>query len=845
MADAPPSAENKIEGKDIQMKNVGEVGKIVFPDLPPELAIYKPFGWKLISGDMKWDANLVKKDGTIGGKVFKQHSFSWQRDPKCNAKSSGYALLTGEINGITAIDLDDLKLEHNQHIVEMLTPKCNMIARTQGGGKHFVFKYDPRIKQTQQDATKLDTRNEGGLLYVYPSRFKLPSGEVRKYKWDIMPMEGEELKTLPEELIEYLVSKFENKYVKNYMPVKEIVNKVPILLRTDGAVAEPKEGANSLLGVVADLPNECFNEYTIWLMVGMVFHNVGLPCSAWEQVSIEKYPRYKNGSKRDCAEKWRSFGKDYRGRKTTGASLWALLKKTNPTAFYSRMEKRNDFWSLITLLNHKDIAEYFFNINPNGYLWNETTGWYSLESNNTWKQYAKSVPSRLKHNIADTMMTLAIDTKKAELARYMKASENEKDQKKQQELTKQHDANMKIINGAYRHFGQSDVCNGVIAFLNAYYEKADLDTIMDTNKNLFAFTDGVYDCETNVFRPIQPQDYISLTTGYPYPKIKNEAVRKEIMKTFMSIFDDEETSKYVLRVCASCLLGLNRWEEVYIFNGVGGNGKGVVSDLLETTLGDYFYTAEATLFTKSAERKDQPNPALIEARYKRVLMVSEPETEDTIKVGIFKKISGKDKMECRTLFQKTLTRYVPMYKPIFQTNTIPQLSSLDGGGIRRVVVIRFPNQFVAKEKISKPNHRLGDPDVKDIKCKSVEWRDEFMLMLTEIYAEIKEFKSLPRPKNIEDATSDYIDTNNTLKEWLAKYYEITNVETDTIGATELKNDYVNDMRIERKDTPSPKKFKELLLVNQVHGKRTNKGSVFCGLKRKETINEEEENVIQE
>jgi len=818
---------------DNKMKNVGEVGKKL---CPPELPRYELLGWSLVSVDMFWNDEKQSKD-------FKHHSSSWLKNPICRSNASGYAVITGSVSGMTAIDIDDCDQPHNQEIIEMLTPKCMMIARTQGGGKHFVFKYDPRIKTTQDKSLKLDARNDGGLLFVYPSQFKLPSGEVRKYEWEIEPQCEEELTEIPEEFIEYVERKWKGKYVKANEIVQEAVVPMMAQPQTDGAVAEPKEEANSLLGVVADLPNKCFEEYGIWLSIGMVFHNVGLPCSAWEKLSVEKYARYKNGSKRDCAEKWRSFGKDYKGRKMTGASLWALLKKENPSAFYARMEMRNDFWTLITLLNHKDIAEYFYNINPDAYVWHEVQGWYSLENNNTWKHYEKSIPSRLKHKLADTMMTLAMDTKKAELARYMRESSIERDPIKQRELTKKHDEAIKFINGAYKAFGSSEMCNGVISFLNAYYEKADLDLLMDANKSLFAFTDGLYDGELGAFRPIQPHDYISTTTGYAYPKTKNEAVRKEIMTLFYNIFENEETKTYLLRVFASCIFGGNRWEEVYILNGVGGNGKGVASDLLETTLGDYFYTADMALFTKSAERKDQPIPALVEARCKRVLMLTEPENEDTMKTGIIKKLSGGDKVECRTLYSKNIVRYVPMFKPFLQTNTIPNLSSLDGGIQRRIVVIKFPFQFVSKEKMVRDFHRLGDPDVKNKKCKSAEWRDEFMLILTEIYTQIKDWKSLPRPNSINEATGDYIDANNTLKEWLEKHYEITRNEKDYIGANDLKNDYVNDMRIERKDVPSPKKFKELLLVNQVFNKRTAKGNVYCGIKRKETNNEEENEIV--
>jgi P4 family phage/plasmid primase-like protien len=517
----------------------------------------------------------------------------------------------------------------------------------------------------------------------------------------------------------------------------------------------------------------------------------------------------------------------------TGASLWALLKKENPSAFYARMEKRNDFWTLITLLNHKDIAEYFYNINPDGYVWHEVLGWYSLEKTNIWKHYEKSVPSGLKRNLADTMMALAMDTKKAELARYAKASEAEKDQKKQQELTRVHLENIKVIHSAYKQFGSSETCNGVISFLPSYYEKDDLETTMDMNRNLFAFKDGVYDCEAGKFRPIQPQDYISTTTGYAYPKQTNEAVRKEILDMVYGLFEDEETKTYLLRVLASCIFGGNRWEEFYVFTGVGGNGKGVIGDLVKVAFGEYYISVSNTLFTKSVDKKDQPIPALVEARCKRIMMTTEPEGEDTLKIGILKQVSGGDNIEARTLYSKHIIKYVPQFKLILQTNTIPQLSSIDLAIQRRMRVVQFPFQFLPKEKMNMAHHRLGDPDVKDKKCKSAEWRDEFILLMTQIYHEIKDWKSLPQPTSVQATTSEYMDTNNPLKVWLERHYIITRLESDVVGSTELKGAYGDDMRIDRKDMPTDKKFKELLIVNSVQWKHTRNGNIFWGLKRKE------------
>jgi phage/plasmid-associated DNA primase len=219
------------------------------------------------------------------------------------------------------------------------------------------------------------------------------------------------------------------------------------------------------------------------------------------------------------------------------------------------------------------------------------------------------------------------------------------------------------------------------------------------------------------------------------------------------------------------------------------------------------------------------------------MMTTEPETDDKLQGGLLKKISGGDPIEARTLHSKHIVKYVPQFKVILQMNNIPKMSKIDGGIERRMRIIQFPFKFVAKEKMCEPYHRLGDPDVKEKHCKSPEWRDEFMLMLTEVYISIKDLKTLKTPPSVANATNDYIDDNNPLKLWLNKHYNITKDENHKIGATELKRSYLEDNNIEKIADAS---FKSLLEFNGVVRKRETAGVFYVGLKRKapEGINDD-------
>jgi P4 family phage/plasmid primase-like protien len=805
--------------------------------------LYERLGAVVISGNMSAKQN---KKGEWK-KIFGFRS-KWEQTTKHNydKKQNGYAMLTGERHDMIAIDIDDPSLECAKELMEMMS-SCNLVAKT-NKGFHYVWKYNEELKQTTgNDEIKIDIRSDGGCIFCEPTLAKAADGTVvAQYKWIKTPSieeDGElaDLEIIPQEVINYLGA-IDPRYIGGQQ-IEKVGDAVPVEASTEASdaseVSEPKNEEVSaeaspkgspinqvLLKVIEALPVKYLDNYSEWVKIGMVLYNENFPLSDWEHVS-SRSDKYEEGA---CEKKWHTFQRE-KGTKVTGASLWKLLKESNPSAFWGLMEFRKDFWNLIECVNHIDVARYFYNINPDAYLWEETMGWYTLNFNNIWKHSEKAYPSGLKRHIADTMQDLANDTKKAELADYAKKMEAIKDNKVMQgQLLDQHRKKLGEIFAAYKTFGSSDFCNGVMSFLPSFYAMENLQETMDMNREIFAFTDGCFDLKKGVFRAISPHDYISTTTGFPAPKKSDPKVRTAIKKFLWTIFENEEDVTYLCQVLASCLFGSNRWEEFYVFTGTGGNGKGVISDLLKSCFGDYYLSVDITLFTKPLERKDQPVPALVEARSKRIMMTTEPESDDRLQSGLIKKISGGDIIEARTLHSKHIVKYVPQFKLILQVNDIPKVNKMDGGIERRMRIINFPFKFVSAEKMSKPEHRLGDPDIKDKLCKCVEWRDEFLLILTEIYASIKDLKALSPPKSVAEATGEYFDDNNPIKTWLSNYYQITGKDEDKIGASELKRQYMDDCNLEK---ASDTIFKQALSFNGILSKRTKTGMCYTGIKRKE------------
>ncbi len=781
------------------------------------LDMYKHLEFVICSG--RFEPRMKSNSTTDFDKNFIHDSVKWSDNTqrKCLIGRNGYALLTGKISNVTAIDIDDEHLPHCQKLRDLMTD-CNMIAKTRKG-VHYLFKYDPRIRTVAVKELSLDTRNDGGLLYVSPSNYITPGGEHVEYSWDVTPNEigDSELKTIPESVITYL-QKLSPKYIN--VPEKKDTPQVTIA-DTPTSVTPTPETEDILYRLADEITNN--DTYDDWLRNGIICFNERLPLEVWESMS-KKSHNYDPGA---CAKKWATFSSSH-NRKVTQATWWKWLKLNKPDRYKEIMEYRSDIITLLELINHNDIAKYFYNLYPTNYVYNKALGWFSLGENNIWIKSDKGgVPSCLKRHLSDTMQDLTRDAKIIQTTKHKRMMEKGTGGQEDRTELLDHQNKMKNIIAAYKLFGSSDFCNGVISFLNSYYEDDQLTEKIDMSRTVFAFTDGLYDIEAETFRPIKPTDWVSTTTGYPYPRVSVPSVRSELTSLMWNIFEDTEVTEYMWNVLSSAILGTNRWEELYTFTGSGGNGKGVINEILKTAFGKYYYSLDVTLFTKPRERADQPIPALVEARPCRLLMTSEPEADGTLQAGLLKKITGGDLVEARTLHSPHIISYVPQFTLILQTNAIPRLNKIDGGIQRRLRVIRFPFQFVASPTL--PQHRHGDPDVKDRKCKSPEWRNEFILMLIERLQVIRKWKSLVPPLKVKEVTNGYLDEQNPIKDWLDEHYVITHWDEDRVSATEMRNDFLTykpDCNL------STVKFKELMGFNGVEARRITKGIFFCGIKKK-------------
>jgi P4 family phage/plasmid primase-like protien len=352
----------------------------------------------------------------------------------------------------------------------------------------------------------------------------------------------------------------------------------------------------------------------------------------------------------------------------------------------------------------------------------------------------------------------------------------------------------------------------------------DIEKKFNERRDLFAFTNGVYDLQTMEFRAIEPTDYITVTCGYDYrePREDEKAMVRGCLAT---MFPNEAVLDYMLQALSTTLEGENRGEFFHALTGVGANGKSCLMDLCKRVFGDYFRTIGVNYLTKDDEGKDRPLPDLVDARWARMLVASEPEEKDKFQVALLKLISGNEEISCRAMYGRTVVKYRPQFKLWILTNDMPKLSKFDQGIERRMRCVHFPVRFVANPVGEWERKR--DEGLKGRIMGEEGWRYGFLGLLLEAFGR-ERGAVLTMPDEVREFTEAYMLENNPVGAWLRAHFEFTGAKEDCFPKIDLLHEFVEATGMSR----SSKGFNDDMMKCNI-GSKTIKGKTYYhGLRRK-------------
>ncbi|KAI8826295.1 uncharacterized protein EV422DRAFT_601352 [Fimicolochytrium jonesii] len=344
----------------------------------------------------------------------------------------------------------------------------------------------------------------------------------------------------------------------------------------------------------------------------------------------------------------------------------------------------------------------------------------------------------------------------------------------------------KLITSFQNHGSQRGFVDECALFFN---ERSDeLERNLDGNRYLIGFANGVFDLRERMFRKGEPNDYVSMTVHYEYGEPIEEDVG-DVLAFISKILPDDAVRHYVLKLLGSCVSGDTRDEKFHVWIGGGANGKSTLLSLVAAALGQYAASMKATMLTQKSPPADNATPGMNKAVGARMVAMQETNSGESVNESLLKSSLGGDKIDYRPLF-KEAREFYPHFKMILCTNNPLTIKGTDHGIWRKIRMVPFESQFVAK--IGRIAHKEGNASVEPIEHliqdaqgdavfemdKSVKdkidgpWKVAFMHMLIRYYYVWQEEGLDEVPDKIAQYNRDYKESQDMVGKFLEEKCQI-------------------------------------------------------------------------
>ena len=258
------------------------------------------------------------------------------------------------------------------------------------------------------------------------------------------------------------------------------------------------------------------------------------------------------------------------------------------------------------------------------------------------------------------------------------------------------------------------------------------DIKMDANPDLLVFKNRVYDLGTAQWIEPNYKYYMSMTTGWNWNRAGADHTCLD--KLLNQIFPNSKIRDHYLTILATGLWG-KQVEKIFNATGAGGNGKGVLNELMMSAVGDYGYVLPSSVLI--SEIKEGANPAIANLHNKRLVITSEPDSKKTINSSTAKSLTGNQTLNCRGLYSSNCLTWLALTL-LLECNKQPNFDEVNDAILRRLDVIPFVSSF-------------KDPDAYEEFKQSVDGNDptEHLVFKADPYFKSNQFKEDNRQALIE------------------------------------------------------------------------------------------------
>ena len=582
---------------------------------------------------------------------------------------------------------------------------------------------------------------------------------------------------------------------------------------------------NILLQYLDCLKSFRCSERKEWFRIGGIIHNCNGSFelfNKWSQKCKSKYEL------KGCENVWKIYSKKT-NKKAGFPKLKELAKEDNPKLFMSisitqlPINITNIYKDFISAKNadDKSMGNLFYNIYPNEYIYDAANCvWYSLNKYGIYELEGSELLSA-RTKIRDELYPYFVK----EIMSQIKNPENA--------LEKENLIKFSCV--FHKKISSVNQRKLIIEDIKEKYKLSGFRGKCNNNKYIFAFNNGVFDLKTFKFRNAYPDEIVTDTCGYDYsPSTKD--TRDQVIKMIENIFVDKDLFTYVMQVLSMRLVRINTLEEFYFLIGPGGNGKGLLTSLIENTFGTFsqVLAPETFMKTKHGVHAEAANPGIASTYNSLIVFCCETGKAMKITAELLKRLSGNDKIKARFL-REDFFEFIPGYAIFFVSNYEPIVDGADEGIQRRCRYIPF---LVKMKNDPDPNNkyeRKKDNTLKE-KIKNPEFKCAFFDILREYYKNIVDnnITDLIPPECVIKKTRQYLNENDPIKLFIEQMVEITKNEKQTVLSSDLYDKYLNFNEGISRGYDRPK-FKKRLGELGINDKHTKYGTAFCGIVCKDIV----------
>jgi putative DNA primase/helicase len=225
--------------------------------------------------------------------------------------------------------------------------------------------------------------------------------------------------------------------------------------------------------------------------------------------------------------------------------------------------------------------------------------------------------------------------------------------------------------------------------------------------------------------------------------------------------DDQDLIGFLQQWCGYCLTGDTKEHALLFIYGGGGNGKSVFQNTLAGILKDYATAAAMETFVASSSDKHPTDLAMLHGA--RLVTASETEEGRAWAESRIKQLTGGDRIRARFMRQDFF-EYTPQFKLLLIGNHQPSLRNVDDAAKRRFNIIPFI-------------HKPATPD-RDLEAKlRAEWPSILRWMIDGCL--MWQHSDLIRPQVVTDATDEYFNEQDSVRQWIEECCEMNATLRDT------------------------------------------------------------------